>query len=129
MNRNKNNDIFTDMRLYLNEDKGHKLKDYMTENTVFEEPEQIPPTSDEDFDGIDNIEQPLPDGQKIGQVQPQQSPIDAEVKPLVDKIRVLALQGIAKLANNPGSETYDMLKRIWNMVDKTIEPKKEKSIN
>lgn len=49
------------------------------------------------------------------------SPIDAEIKPLVDQIRVLALKGIAKLANNPTSESYQLLKKIWQTVDKAAE--------
>ena len=49
------------------------------------------------------------------------SPIDAEIKPLIDQIRVLALKGVAKLANNPTSESYQLLKKIWQTVDKAAE--------
>ena len=58
------------------------------------------------------------DDEKVAQ---NVSPIDGEIKPLIDQIRVLALQGVAKLANNPTSESYQLLKKIWGIVDKAAE--------
>ena len=47
--------------------------------------------------------------------------VDAEIKPIIDNIRVLALQGISKLANNPTSESYKLLKDLWMKIDKAAE--------
>lgn len=43
----------------------------------------------------------------------------------INQIRQLCLQAITELANDPTSQEYDLMKRIWNLVDKTIENKKE----
>ena len=44
---------------------------------------------------------------------------------VINKIRVMALQGIAKLADQPQSPQYDCLKKVWQLLDKTVEMKKE----
>ena len=49
------------------------------------------------------------------------APSDPEVTQLINKIRQIALQGIAKLANNPSSLQYDALKKVWQIIDKTVE--------
>lgn len=94
----------------------------------------------EDADPMADVDQ-LPTKADFGEPRPQQptgdntpfksaedekvaqnvSPIDAEIKPLIDQIRVLALKGISKLANNPTSESYKLLKDIWMKIDKTAE--------
>ena len=61
------------------------------------------------------------------ETEPQQSvPADPEVTQLINQIRQLALQGIAKLANNPTSIQYDALKKVWQIIDKTVEIKDDK---
>jgi len=67
---------------------------------------------------IDNKPFNAADDEKVAQ---NVSPIDGEIKPLIDQIRVLALQGVAKLANNPTSPSYDTLKRVWMLLDKAAE--------
>lgn len=42
----------------------------------------------------------------------------------LNKIRQISLEAIAKLADNPTSEEYQILKKIWNTVDKAFESKK-----
>lgn len=39
------------------------------------------------------------------------------------KIRKLALDAIGKVADDPTGEQYQLLKKIWNMVDKAYEAK------
>lgn len=56
----------------------------------------------------------------------EQSPADPEVTGIINNIRQLALQGIAKLANNPTSIQYDALKKVWQIIDKTVEIKDDK---
>lgn len=41
----------------------------------------------------------------------------------INKIRQIALQAISKLADNPTSEQYQLLKKVWNIVDKAFENK------
>lgn len=43
------------------------------------------------------------------------------IKNEIDQIRQIALKTIARLAENPVSESYQMMKKIWIMCDKAIE--------
>lgn len=43
------------------------------------------------------------------------------IKNEIDQIRQIALSTIARLAENPVSESYQMMKKIWMMCDKAIE--------
>ncbi len=43
------------------------------------------------------------------------------IKNEIDQIRQIALKTIAKLAENPTAESYQMMKKIWMMCDKAIE--------
>lgn len=58
-------------------------------------------------------------------IRQAQDPANAEVVSIINKIRLTALQGIAKLANNPESPLYDTLKKVWQILDKTVETKDE----
>lgn len=46
-----------------------------------------------------------------------------EVKNYINNIRLLALQGIQKIADNPTSAEYDTLKKIWQLCDKSVDVK------
>lgn len=52
-----------------------------------------------------------------------------DVKDEINQIRVIALKTIARLSDYPNSEGYNMMKKIWNMCDKAMEPAKEGSDN
>lgn len=41
--------------------------------------------------------------------------------PAFTQIRKIAITELAKMANNPTSERYELLKRIWTMIDKASE--------
>jgi hypothetical protein len=43
------------------------------------------------------------------------------IKNEIDNIRQIALKTIARLAEDPTSESYQMMKKIWMMCDKAIE--------
>lgn len=43
------------------------------------------------------------------------------IKNEIDGIRQIALKTIARLAEDPTSESYQMMKKIWMMCDKAIE--------
>lgn len=47
------------------------------------------------------------------------------VKDEINQIRSIALKTIARLSDYPTSEGYIMMKKIWNMCDKAMEPTKD----
>lgn len=91
-------------------------------NDPMKEVDNVPPHEDSSVQSeqTPNDDTPLKsvDNEKVAQ---NVSPVDGEIKPLIDQIRVLALKGVAKLANNPTSESYQLLKKIWQTVDKAAE--------
>ena len=103
-------------------------------------------------------DEPEMDGNEIPQGQPQQMPKqgmgkpemtqqqqstplprqesnpldgDQEITNLITNIRVETLQGMTKLAENPESAQYELLKKIFLLVDKAVEDKvnPEKELN
>lgn len=46
--------------------------------------------------------------------------ISPSVKEKINQIRAIALDGVRELADNPTSKEYDVMKRIWNICDKSI---------
>jgi len=55
----------------------------------------------------------------------EENPLDGdpEITNLITQIRVMTLQGLTKLAENPESAQYELLKKIFLMVDKAVEEK------
>ena len=47
----------------------------------------------------------------------------SDVDSAIDEIRQIALKTIAKLASDPTDEKYQLMKKIWQLCDKTIEDK------
>lgn len=72
-------------------------------------------------------QQPTPaQGSQVDETQQTaMSPEDGEVREIINQIRVLSLQGVAKLAEHPESPFYDICKRIWTMCDKNVETAKQ----
>ena len=104
--------LFKDMRSILEQKTPHTF-----ESLIFgSESEHRNPEFDEGMPTEAPIE--TNDNEKVAQ---EVSPVDGEVKPIIDQIRMLTIQGIAKLAKNPTSESYAFLKKILALVDKTIE--------
>lgn len=63
-------------------------------------------------------------GMEQGQMEemPQEGEMnDPEMSGIIDKIRQLAIQGIAKYADQVESSSYQNLKKIWIMTDKVYE--------
>lgn len=46
---------------------------------------------------------------------------DPEIQDLIANIRVSVLDGLRKLAKHPESPQYDMLKKVYNIIDKSVE--------
>ena len=60
---------------------------------------------------------------------PEESGSEVDVTDTINKIRQMALQAIAKLADNPTSKQYDIMKRIWNICDKSFDNKNNETNN
>lgn len=81
------------------------------ESLVFNEAEKDYGFDEEDFEEDEvSSDEPI-----------QNTDIEVQVKPVIDQIRKLSLQGIAQLSEHPECETYNVLKKVWQMVDKAIE--------
>lgn len=88
--------------------------------------------SEVDFDPSMQKEQPMPQPNEDedfpmegmnggdGDAMAQEKGI-LPIKNEIDQIRQIALKTIARLAENPVSESYQMMKKIWIMCDKAIE--------
>lgn len=61
--------------------------------------------------------------------QPQEGDAQVDggdIEGILKQIRILSLKGITQLAENPEDPNYDILKKIWVIVDKnTVEKAKE----
>jgi hypothetical protein len=70
---------------------------------------------------MDDTYEETPHGEPEGQ-EPMQQPVDnespAEKMELVDTIRKMALKGMGELAENPESEEYQILKKVWQFCEK-----------
>lgn len=113
MKKNISNDtLINEMKDILNPKMG------LIESIVFDE-ESYDNESDNpgyDFSGDDDFDMPDDNGVKQG---------NSIVKDVIDKIRLLSLQGIQKLASNPDGVEYDTLKKIWQLCDKTVTMPKD----
>lgn len=123
--------LISEMKEMLNMTKGKKLT---LEGLVYGEDGeemmndqmgQVPP---DDGMPADAPAQPQPQAQPQGQqMNPEQqaNPLDEdpEVAKLITNIRVSTLEGLRKLAQNPESAQYELLKKIFLLVDKAVEDK------
>ena len=125
-NINKTQNLISEMRemLYPKQD----IFSLMNEGLVYGE-------DGEEFIGGEN-EMSMEEPQNIPQQQPmnnrpqqqpmgEQNPLDGdpEISKLITNIRVQTLQGLTKLAENPESAQYELLKKIFLLVDKAVEDK------
>lgn len=81
------------------------------------------PTMGDEEMGGDQAMQQLSDmaGANPGEENPLDG--DPEITKLITNIRVLTLKGLTKLANNPETAQYDLLKKIFLQIDKSVEDK------
>lgn len=107
--RKVKNNLINEMKQMLGSEKHLTV-----ESLVFNE-------SEEDYGMENEYDIELDDEYTETPQKPINSSVESEVKPMIDQIRKMALQGIAKLAEHPECETYTTLKKIWQMVDKSIE--------
>ena len=80
----------------------------------------IMPEGFEDHFGEEGVHQDEPVNNAASREEQPKSKINDIEKELTD-IRKIALSVITRLADQPSSEQYVLMKKIWNTVDKAIE--------
>ena len=112
MAKKYHNKLITEMNNLLDGKKKLTL-----ENVVFGPDERgfAPDENAPGYDWTPSLESDE-DGENV-----QEIPNDPEVTGLMNNIRQLAIQGLAKLANSPESPQYDVLSKIWQILDKSVE--------
>ena len=98
--------------------KGRLLEGYLSEDDFDPSMQEVPRQQMSQGDGEDFPLQGMNGGD--GDAMAQEKGI-LPIKNEIDQIRQIALKTIARLAENPVSESYQMMKKIWIMCDKAIE--------
>ena len=117
-------DTINEMKLMLNDKPFYTLTDYINETFVL--PENFEESGYEDE---------TPQMQPSRQEQPhgnENVPVENKIRGIekeLTQIRKIALNVITRLADQPSSEQYLLMKKIWNTVDKAIENGNEKTEN
>lgn len=119
MERKKQN---IDSKQLISEMKQLLSKPKLTvENMIFSD------VNEEDFEKPDEFSDGYEEKKPMENV-PEENVNSVDVTDTINKIRQLALQAIAKLADDPTSDQYQLLKKVWNLVDKAFENKDNKQI-
>ena len=69
-----------------------------------------------EMEPMDYEDEEMPEEKPVEKEEP-----DMDVMAFVDDIRKKSLRGMAKLAENPDDERYQLLKKIWQICDKKPE--------
>lgn len=132
---NDNTQLISEMKEMLNKSKTRKVT---LEGLVYGEDgeemmgnqmNQVPPEGDMPAEAPTQQPQapaqPQAQGQQMNPEQQEVNPLDEdpEVAKLITDIRVSTLEGLRKLAQNPESAQYELLKKIFLLVDKAVEDK------
>lgn len=125
---NDSRKLITEMKEMLNSVKSNKQRmtleglvygdDEPANDQMNGAPEQTPaqPTQMAPQQNVNN-------NQMNGDNEPNPLDEDPEVAKLITDIRVSTLEGLRKLAQNPESAQYELLKKIFLLVDKAVEDK------
>ena len=73
--------------------------------------------NDMEMMGDESMEEPME--------APIEGPQEAGAEKLLADIRKMSINGLAKLADNPDDPNYEMLKKIFLMLDKAVTEKQE----
>ena len=114
MNKNKKTtrEIISEMKLMLNDKPKLTLESFIM-------PESFDDNLGDGIDSFDEEEMEKP-SQIEKDIQPQQTEISGIEKELT-QIRKIALSVINRLADQPTSEGYNTMKKVWNLVDRALE--------
>ena len=77
----------------------------------------------EDMDMMDD--EPMEEPMEEPMDAPVEEPQGAGAEKLLADIRKMSINGLAKLADNPDDPNYEMLKKIFLMLDKAVTEKQE----
>lgn len=79
---------------------------------------------EEDEEYGDEMEQ-MPEEEPMRQTPKEKGgeSVKMDVEEFIDDIRKQSLQGMAQLADDPNSDQYIILKKVWQIVDKAAETK------
>lgn len=102
--------LINEMRSMLDDGKSKKRK-LTVESLVFDDPEMGMQPDEMNNPGFDDGQ---PDYFEDG------DQISGKTFQIVNQMRIMCLDGLRVLANNPESSEYDLLKKIWNLCDKTV---------
>lgn len=126
-NQNNSRQLISEMRLML---ATKPTRRGLLEGLVYGEDgeEMMGGTPEQEMGGAPEQEmnQQMPQGgQQMQQGSEEVNPLDEdpEIAQLITGIRVQTLQGLTKLAENPESAQYELLKKIFLLVDKAVEDK------
>lgn len=106
-------ELITEMKQLLHNPK------LTVENMIFSD------VNEEDFEKPDEFNDGYEEKGEMAKI-PEDDNNQVDVTDTINKIRQMALQAIAKLANDPTSDQYQLLKKVWNLVDKAFENKDTK---
>lgn len=77
-------------------------------------------------DDMDIMDEPMDDDMDFQEEEPIEEPSsDMGADALLSDIRKKAINGMAKLADTPEDPNYEMLKKIFLMLDKAVSEKQE----
>ena len=77
-------------------------------------------------DDMDIMDEPMDDDMDFHEEEPIEEPSsDMGADALLSDIRKKAINGMAKLADTPEDPNYEMLKKIFLMLDKAVSEKQE----
>lgn len=115
-----------EMRAMINEIKDMLYEPTLTVESFIlpEDLEQDEYPEEESFQETEFSEQ-MPSQQGEENVPMQQENNYSDIQKEIIQIRKIALSVITRLADNPSSESYDLMKKIWNMIDKVNDNKNE----
>lgn len=94
-----------------------KMPKSINEAINFNESEDI------DLDMMDD--EPMEEPMNEPMEAPIEEPQEAGAEKLLADIRKMSINGLAKLADNPDDPNYEMLKKIFLMLDKAVTEKQE----
>ena len=74
---------------------------------------------------MEMMDEPMEEPVEEPMESPIEEPQDMGADKLLADIRKMSINGLAKLADNPDDPNYEMLKKIFLMLDKAVTEKQE----
>ena len=107
---------------------------HFEDESMLPEEDALPDEEEMPTPEMEQPEMPEPEvddpGIETSEEMPEEDPlIDLDKGPgreLVDKIRKISLNGLAQMAETPELPEYEVLKKIWQLCDKSLAERKEK---